>query len=92
MSTNKTIKFKGSIIGTSDYQCAVVKVPQYVVNNQQEAEDAYKTFKPLFKFLPLVFMVDNGEQIHRLFGETEAVRFVEQYPHNIQWGEFQKNI
>lgn len=88
---NKTIKFKGSIINTPEYQCAVVIAPENTVNNQQEAEDAYKTFKPLFKFLPLVFMSSGPN--HELYGETEPVRFVAQYPYElIVWGEFQKDI
>lgn len=90
---NKTIKFNGSIINTPEYQCAIVKIPRNIVSNQKEAEDAYKIFKPLFKFLPLVFMSNSPDTAYELFGETEAVRFVEQYPYElIVWGEFKKDI
>lgn len=90
---NKTIKFKGSVINSPIYQCAIIKIPRNIIGNQKEAEDAYKTFKPLFNFLPLVFMVDDNNSDCPLFGEIEAVRFIEQYPYDlIKWGEFEKSI
>jgi len=89
----KSIKFNGTIINTPEYQCAIVKIPKSVIRNQKEAEDSYETFKPLFKFLPLVFMSTDQGIPHALYGEEEAVRFVSQYPHKlIVWGEFEKDI
>jgi len=79
----------GSIVEEQGIRFAVLQVPAYRVESQQEAEEAIASYARLFPSLPVVLMAVGGAAGTTYWGRQDLASFMaRQPPASITWQKF----
>jgi hypothetical protein len=86
------MKFQGSVIKEQGITFAIVIVKKHVVDNRSTAEDAIRTFQPVFPRIPIVLMAQDSNGVPTYFGRPDIVKFMANVPlHAVPWKEYTIN-
>ncbi len=70
------MRFQGAVIKEQGVTFAVVIVKRHVLDSAREAEDAIRSFEPVFPGLPVVLMAQDGRGIPTYYGREDLSRFL----------------
>ncbi|MGD0535269.1 MAG: hypothetical protein ABR999_07505 [Methanoregula sp.] len=83
------MKFQGSVIREQGVTFAIVIVKKHIIDNRSEAEDAIKTFMPVFPSLPIVLMAQDSQGVPTYFGRPDIAKFMAHVPlQSVPWKEY----
>lgn len=83
------MKFQGSIIREQGVTFAVVIVKKHVIDNRSNAEDAIRSFRPMFPGIPLVLMAQDSRGVPTYFGRPDIAKFMANVPlQSVPWKEY----
>jgi hypothetical protein len=86
------MKFQASVIKEQGITFAIVIVKKHVVDNRSTAEDAIRTFQPVFPRIPIVLMAQDSNGVPTYFGRPDIVKFMANVPlHAVPWKEYTIN-
>jgi len=83
------MKFQGSVIREQGIAFAIVIVKKQVIDNRSEAENAIRTFMPVFPSLPIILMAQDSRGGPTYFGRPDIAKLMAQVPiHAVPWKEY----
>ncbi len=86
------MKFQGAVIKEQGVTFAVVIVKKSIIDNRFEANNAIRSFQPLFPGIPVVLMAQDYRGIPNYYGRRDVSRFLASVPpHAIPWKEYTVN-
>ncbi len=86
------MKVHGAIIKEQNVTFAIVVVKRHVIQSQFKAQDAIRSYSPLFRGIPIVLMAQNYRGTPNYYGRRDIVRFLSKVPtHAIPWKEYTIN-
>jgi hypothetical protein len=84
--------FQGSVIKEQGVTFAIAIVKQYVLNSSIEANNLIRSFAPLFGFIPVILMAQDGRGTPTWYGRRDIVNFLKNVPlEAIPWKEYTLN-
>jgi len=84
--------FQGSVIREQGVTFAVVIVKKHVLNSTSEANATIRSFAPVFGYIPVVLMAQDGRGVPTWYGRPDIVRFLRNVPLSaIPWKEYSLN-
>jgi hypothetical protein len=83
------MRFQGSVIREQGVTFAVVIVKKHVIDNRSYAEDAIRSFRPMFPGIPLVLMAQDSSGAPTYFGRPDLAKFMANVPlQRVPWKEY----
>lgn len=84
--------FEGSVITEQGVTFAIVIVKKHVLDSSNEANNAIRTFSPVFGYIPVILMAQDSQGIPTWYGRRDIVNFLRNVPLSaIPWKEYSLN-
>lgn len=85
------MRIQGAVIREQGQTFAVLVVKPHVVNNQNEAARAVRSFTPIFG-VPVILMAQDSRGRPTYFGRRDIANFMSGVPlHMVKWKEYTIN-
>ncbi len=85
-------QIEGAVISEQGVTFAVVVVRQSILQNTMQANDAIRTFAPVFGGLPVVLMAQDSRGRPTYYGRNDLSRFMASVPlQNVPWQRYTIN-
>jgi hypothetical protein len=86
------MNFEGAVIKEQGITFAIVIVKKSVVDFQSEAENAIRSFQPVFPGLPIILMAQDTHGIPTYFGRPDIAKFMAKVPlRAVPWKKYSFN-
>ena len=83
------MRIQGAVIKEHGVTFAIVVVKRYVVANRSEADQAVRSFQPVFPSVPIVLMAQDSRGVPTYYGRQDVARFMANVPMSaIPWKEY----
>lgn len=83
------MRFEGALIKEQGVTFAIVVVKPHIIRNSFQANDAIRSFQPLFPGTPIVLMAQDGFGTPTYYGRNDLVNFMASVPMAaVPWQEF----
>jgi hypothetical protein len=83
------MQFQGAVVKEQGVTFAVVIVKRTIINNRFEADNAIRSFQPLFPGIPIVLMAQNHRGKPTYYGRQDLSRFLARVPlQAIPWRKY----
>ncbi len=84
--------FQGAIIEEQRVKFAVVIVKEHVLQSTHSANEAIRSFKPMFPALPVILMAQDHRGVPSYYGRKDISSFLAKVPlRAIPWREYTYN-
>lgn len=86
------MEFEGAVIEEQRVKFAVVVVKEHVLQSPHSANEAIRSFVPIFPGLPVVLMAQNYRGVPTYYGRKDISRFLATVPIGaIPWRKYTYN-
>jgi len=86
------MQFEGAVIKEQGITFAIIAVKPYVLNSNDECNDARRGFGGIFPGIPIVLMAQNSRGVPTYQGRPDIVRFLSKvHPSRIPWKRYNYN-
>lgn len=83
------MKFQGAVIKEQGVTFAVVIVKKPIINQSTKANEAIRSFQPLFPGIPVILMAQDHRGIPTYYGRKDIAKFMANVPLNaVPWKEY----
>ncbi|HZL00865.1 MAG TPA: hypothetical protein VFC47_13320 [Caulobacteraceae bacterium] len=83
------MQFEGAVIKEQGVTFALVVVKAHVVHDARAAEDAVRSFRPVFPRIPVVLMAQDAGGRATYFGRSDIAKFMAGVPiGSIPWRKY----
>ncbi len=83
------MKFQGALIKEQGVNFAIVIVKKAMLDNRSAAENAIRSFQPVFSGVPVILMAQDSRGVPSYFGRQDVVNFLAHVPMtSIPWREY----
>lgn len=81
--------FEGALIREQGVEFAVIVVKKSVLDNRTLADDAIRTFQPVFAGVPIVLMAQDHQGTPRYYGRDDIAKFMANVPlSSVPWKKY----
>lgn len=86
------MKFQGALVKEQGVTFAVVVVKKSVLDNSSNANEAIRSFQPVFPGKPVILMAQDSRGVPTYLGRQDIVKFLANIPMSaIPWREYSIN-
>ena len=84
--------FQGAVVREQGVTFAIVIVKRHIIDSTTEANNAIRSFSPVFRGVPLVLMAQDARGVPSYYGRRDIVNFLANVPISaIPWKQYTLN-